>query len=327
MKDSPTERKLLLSRSEGDVPSGYKARAALSNGMPAVEHSWQRCASAYHMDPAQGWTPDILSGAEFRHISGRSAVFLKSAMGEMHHLFELVQGMGLMVLLADPTATILARCVDETHLSVCRRLHLRKGAIWSEASAGTNGVGTCMQEKCPVFLGQGDHWRFCFSLLASYAVPVFDAQGHIAGALNMAAMSGDTTRPYANLLMETLKLSGRRIEEDLFRSRYAGEKILALGPADGCSSLFVAVNEAGEVTGATHAARTLMGWTDDMIHERPNLLTELETSTEISFKRAEKCVVRSALAATQGNVSAAARGLGISRATLYRKLKALNIES
>jgi hypothetical protein len=28
---------------------------------------------------------------------------------------------------------------------------------------------------------------------------------------------------------------------------------------------FVALNDDGDVTGATHAARLMMGWTDDMI--------------------------------------------------------------
>lgn len=291
-----------------------------------IQQSWERCASAYNLDPSQGWIADVLSGAEFRQASGRSALLLKSAMGEMRRLFDLVQGMGLMVLLADPDATILARCADETHLSVCRRLHLRKGAIWHESAAGTNGVGTCVKEKCPIFLGQGEHWRFCFSLLASYAAPVFDAQGRVVGALNLAAFNGNATKPYAALVMETLLQSGRRIEEHLFRAQYTGQKILTLGPAEGCSSPLVALNAAGEVTGATHATRLMMGWTDDMIKDHPNLLTELESGTEISLQKAEESVVRSALAASHGNVAATARSLGISRATLYRKMKALHIQ-
>lgn len=291
-----------------------------------IQQSWERCASAYNLDPSEGWIADVLSGAEFRQASGRSSLLLKSAMEEMRRLFDLVQGMGLMVLLADPDATILARCADETHLSVCRRLHLRKGAIWHESAAGTNGVGTCVKEKCPIFLGQGEHWRFCFSLLASYAAPVFDSQGRVAGALNLAAFSGNTTKPYAALVMDTLLQSGRRIEDKLFREQYAGNKILTLGPADGCSSPLVALNADGEVTGATHATRMMMGWTDDMIKDHPNLLTELETGSEISLQKAEESVVRSALAACHGNVAATARSLGISRATLYRKMKGLQIQ-
>lgn len=291
-----------------------------------IQQSWERCASAYNLDPSQGWIADVLSGAEFRQASGRSSLLLKSAMGEVRRLFDLVQGMGLMVLLADPDATILARCADETHLSVCRRLQLRKGAVWHESAAGTNGVGTCVKEKCPIFLGQGEHWRFCFALLASYAVPVFDAQGHVAGALNLAAFNGNSTKPYAALIMDTLLQSGRRIEEQLFRAHYAGRKILTLGVAEGCSAPLVALNNAGDVVGATHASRAMMGWTESMIKDHPNLLSELETGSEISLQKAEESVVRSALAVSHGNVAATARSLGISRATLYRKMKGLNIQ-
>ena len=305
-------------------PPAHHKTASMSD--VRIQQSWDRCASAYNLDPSQGWIADVLSGAEFRQVSGRSSLLLKSAMGEVRRLFDLVQGMGLMVLLADPDATILARCADETHLSVCRRLQLRKGAVWHESAAGTNGVGTCVKEKCPIFLGQGEHWRFCFSLLASYAVPVFDAQGNVAGALNLAAFNGDTTKPYAALIMDTLLQSGRRIEEQLFRTHYAGRKILTLGLAEGCSSPLVALSDAGDVVGATHASRTMMGWSESMIKDHPNLLNELETGCEISLQKAEESVVRSALAASHGNVAATARSLGISRATLYRKMKGLNIQ-
>ncbi|RBM08289.1 helix-turn-helix domain-containing protein [Novacetimonas cocois] len=290
-----------------------------------VTKSWQRCVASYGLDPSQGWKADVLSGAEFRHVSGCSAELLKVAMPEMRRLFSLVQGLGLMVLLADRDAIILARNIDEAHQPVCRRLELREGAIWSEHVAGTNGIGTSVQDCCPIVLGEGEHWRFCFSLLASYAVPVFDAQGQVAGAINLAAFSGNSTRPVAPLVLDALMQSGRRIEEQLFRACYAGGRVLTLGTAEGCSAPLVSVNDEGEIIGATHAARSLTGWTDDMIQMRPNLLNKLESGDEISFHKAEENVIRSALALSHGNASATARSLGISRATLYRKMKGLGI--
>lgn len=102
-----------------------------------VQKSWIRCETSYQLDPSQKWKADVLCGAEFRHVSSQSTLLLRQSSEEMQHLFTLVQGLGLMVLLADPNAMILARCTDETHLSVCRRLNLREGAIWSEEIAGT----------------------------------------------------------------------------------------------------------------------------------------------------------------------------------------------
>ncbi|POF62242.1 helix-turn-helix domain-containing protein [Novacetimonas maltaceti] len=290
-----------------------------------VAKSWQRCVASYNLDPSQGWKADVLSGAEFRHVTGCSTNLLKTAIPEMRRLFGLMQGLGLMVLLADRDAIILARNIDDAHLPVCRRLELREGAIWNESAAGTNGIGTVAQDCTPIFLGEGEHWRFCFSRLASYAVPVFDAQGQVAGVINLAAFNGNTTRPVAPLVLDALQQSGRRIEEQLFRDRHPGQRILTLGAAQGCSAPLVCINDDGEIMGATHAARSLTGWTDDTISTHPNLLTRLGAGEELSFQKAEENVIRSALALSHGNASATARSLGISRATLYRKMKALGV--
>ncbi|GBR06267.1 helix-turn-helix domain-containing protein [Acetobacter oeni] len=290
-----------------------------------VARSWERCEGDWKLDPSQRWKADVLSGAEFRHVSGRSVKLVQVAMPEMRRLFGLVQGLGLMALLADPDAMILARCIDETHEPLCRRLRLREGALWSESEAGTNGIGTVVRDCCPLFLGEGEHWRFCFSLLASYAVPIFDAQGIVAGAINLAAFSGNETRPAAPLVLDALMQAGRRIEEQLFRERYAGERVLTLGPADGCSSPLVSINDDGEITGATHAARKLTGWTDVTIGKHPHLLHELESGDALSFQKAEESVIRSALVLSKGNAVATARSLGISRATLYRKMKVMGL--
>ncbi|ATU73201.1 Fis family transcriptional regulator [Komagataeibacter rhaeticus] len=287
--------------------------------------SWQRCLSSYNLDPSQRWKAEVLSGAELRHVSHRSAALLGTAMPEMRRLFRLVQGLDLMVLLADPDATILARNIDDAHLPLCTRLALREGAIWDERIAGTNGIGTAVQDCCAIFLGEGEHWRFCFSLLASYAVPVFNAVGQVAGVINLAAFNGPATAGVAPLVLDTLQQSGRRIEEQLFRDYHMGERILSLGPAEGCSASLVAINRDGEVTGATRGARMLTGWTDDMIRTHPNLLGTLAVEDRISFRRAEENVIRSALALAHGNVAATARNLGIGRATLYRKMKMLGL--
>ena len=300
-------------------------QALRTSSTTEVTKSWQRCASSYHLDPSQGWKADVLSGAELRHVSGCSTNLLKTAIPEMRRLFGLMQGLGLMVLLADRDAIILARNIDDGHLPVCRRLELREGAIWSESAAGTNGIGTVAQDRTPIFLGEGEHWRFCFSRLASYAVPVFDARGQVAGVINLAAFNGNTTRPVAPLVLDALQQSGRRIEEQLFRDCYPGARILTLGAAEGCSAPLVSINDDGDIMGATHAARALTGWTDDMISAHPNLLTKLEAGEELSFQKAEENVIRSALALSNGNASATARSLGISRATLYRKMRVLGV--
>lgn len=291
-----------------------------------IVKSWQRCVSSYRLDPAQSWSADVMSGAEFRTVCARSALLLRAATPETQHLFDLSGGLGLMVVLSDRDATVLARRMNESHVPVCRRIHLQEGAIWCETAAGTNGVGTALADREAVSINPGDHWRYCLSLIASYAAPIFDAHGAVTGALALSAPQGQVNRAMAPLLIDTITHSCRRIEENLFRLCHPKSRIMTLGLAEGCSAPLVSVNEDGQVTGATHAARDLLGWTDETIGNRPNLFSALESSDALSFRRAEESVVQAALAATKGNISAAARNLGISRATLYRKMRASGLQ-
>jgi transcriptional regulator of acetoin/glycerol metabolism len=57
-----------------------------------------------------------------------------------------------------------------------------------------------------------------------------------------------------------------------------------------------------------------------------DLLGSPPPSEPSSFAEAERAVVMAALQQAQGNVKAAASSLGISRATLHRKIRSLQLE-
>lgn len=311
--------------------------AACRAGSNEVARSWERCQALYRMDPSRQWRAEVLTSTELRQVNDSAAPLLRVGLPEIQSLFGLVRDLGLMVLLSDARAVLLARCISDSHRAVCRRLHLQEGAVWDEGLAGTNGVGTALREGCSVALTRGDHWRFCFALLESHAVPVFDGQGQLAGALNLASFGNESTRPVAPLLREALFQAARRMEEQLLRGRYPGQRIMTLGPARGSSGPLVAVNEAGDIVGATHAARTMLGWGAGQASPPEGPSGKYLTGTGVlatrpcgvervtSFREAEEHVIRTALGLARGNVSAAARHLGISRATLYRKLRALEV--
>lgn len=91
-----------------------------------IKRSRQCHAGFCRPDPAQAWTATVLSGAGFRHVSGRSALLARTALPEMRRLFAMVRRLDFMVLL-DADAMIPARCADETHPSISRRVHREKG--------------------------------------------------------------------------------------------------------------------------------------------------------------------------------------------------------
>ena len=80
------------------------------------------------------------------------------------------------------------------------------------------------------------------------------------------------------------------------------------------------------VVGATRAARKAFGL-NAMGHLAPRPAVDLlgRDGQETGFDRGEKAAVKRALVRAEGNVSAAARALGIGRATMYRRMKRLGL--
>lgn len=291
-----------------------------------LSDSWARCSTNYNLDPSERWETQVLSQPELRFVSGRTQRLIQSAIPEMQHLHRLVDPLDFTVMLADPTGIVLSRHTQRSQLSGCRRWRFQAGAVWDEQNAGTNAIGTCLREERPVMVVHDQHWRLCFRKLTGMAVPVYNSIGELAGAMDISSFTAENVLPAAPLLMDALLTTARRVEEKLFHDRFGQDMIVTLGPSTSSSSMLVALDRDGHVRGATHASRRHMNWPEGELSNLPALLPLLDAQEEPSFRRAEAQVIHSALATVHGNVSAAARLLGVSRATLHRKIRALGLE-
>ncbi|GBQ71272.1 transcriptional regulator [Ameyamaea chiangmaiensis NBRC 103196] len=287
--------------------------------------SWQRCESRYHLDPSTRKITDLLSSHEVRYLCDRAGPLLSAALPEMQRLITMVGDMGFTVLLADPHGVVIARQSSAQTERGCRKWHLWTGGVWDEATEGTNGVGTCLaEEKAALVVGR-EHWRWSFHALTCLAVPLYDAQGRLVGALDISAMGVELPPGCLKLLLDSLSQAARRIEMRLFRACYDTHMLVMIGEESGSSAPVLAIEHGGRVNGATFAARQFMGWGRDGAPLPDSAFAPEPGQANASFDDAERQVVRTALAATQGNVTAASRALGISRATLHRKIRALGL--
>lgn len=120
--------------------------------------------------------------------------------------------------------------------------------------------------------------------------------------------------------------TARAIETVFFRANFPDARIIVASQDATDQAMLLAVDKDDLIIGATRAARRALGLERaDAIRPRPavDLLGRQDDLT--GFDKAERAAVVRALARAEGNVSAAARALGIGRATMYRRMTRLGI--
>ncbi|RUZ68522.1 sigma-54-dependent Fis family transcriptional regulator, partial [Mesorhizobium sp. M7A.F.Ca.US.003.02.2.1] len=201
------------------------------------------------------------------------------------------------------------------------------GSVWNEESQGTNGIGTCLVERRALTIHRDQHFHTRNTLLSCTTAPVHDHEGNLVAALDVSSCRADLTEAFANLISMAVVDAARRIESENFKMAFAKARILLAPVIDKGSGALIAVDADDLVVGATRSARLALGLTQQCL-DRPmpaaDLLGWAESDSKV-LAEAERGALQRALARADGNVSAAAQALGISRATLHRKLNRLDV--
>jgi transcriptional regulator of acetoin/glycerol metabolism len=164
--------------------------------------------------------------------------------------------------------------------------------------------------------------------LSCATAPIRDHLGRVTAALDVSTCRSDVNDMTLAVLSQAVRDAAARVECNLFRSAYAGARIVVVPQVNTIAAL-VAVDGDDIILGATRAARVALKIDDHMIaHGLPAADALRETRGEPSgdLEDAERAAIRRVLSRAQGNVSLAAQMLGISRATLHRKLKRFQIQ-
>lgn len=119
------------------------------------------------------------------------------------------------------------------------------------------------------------------------------------------------------LIAHSVQEAARRIEADLFRLRFATARLVMVPDLLGA---LLAVDGDDLVIGASRAARNHFGLKGDLTRAPLPCADLLGQAGAETLEDGERAVIARALARSGGNASAAARSLGISRATFHRKL-------
>ncbi|GHD15280.1 helix-turn-helix domain-containing protein [Tianweitania populi] len=306
-------------RVQAAIASNEAARSALVA-------SWQRSLALHHLDPAASAPPQRLTSAELRHARQRIEPLLYAAQASLDRLYQAVGGVGCCVLLADRDGIPLERRGAAGDDETFDEWGLWTGTVWSERSEGTNGIGTCLVEQRALTIHRDQHFFSRNTLMSCTTAPIFDHQGRLAAALDVSSCRADLTEGFASLIAVAVADAARRIEAETFRLAFPSARIVVAPTADKAGGGLLALDADDMVVGATRVARQALGLSDEV------LLGTLPASELLGGQRAEdltdaeRGVLQRALARAGGNVSAAAKLLGISRATMHRKLNKTGLE-
>ncbi|MFC5584547.1 helix-turn-helix domain-containing protein [Nitratireductor kimnyeongensis] len=302
------------------VESDHAAKSALVA-------SWQRSCRLHRLDPAQKRGPERISDFELAAARARCEPLIRSAQTSLNQLFLAVGSSGYCVLLANkqgiPVEHRNAAGDDDTF----RRWGLWAGNVWSEHIEGTNGIGTCLVERRALTIHLDQHFHSRNTVLSCTTAPVYDHEGQLAGAIDVSSCRADLTEGAINLIATVVGDAARRIEAEAFRQTYPGARIMLLPVAD--PTALIAVDRHDLVVGATRAARALLDLPPGPISKpisASSLYDASDGSDVPALADAERSALQRTLLSTGGNVSEAARQLGISRATMHRKMARLGID-
>ncbi|MCA0922249.1 GAF domain-containing protein [Pseudooceanicola nanhaiensis] len=288
--------------------------------------SWRRSLEKHGLDPGERRAPGRVEATSLGDRRAALGDFLQLATPRLDQLFQLVGGSGCGVLLTDAQGVVLETRCREADAPVFREWGLWEGADWSEAAEGTNGIGTCLAERRQVVIHREDHFYARNTAMSCLDAPIHGPDGRLLAALDVSSARADQTEGFNRLIAATVAQTARQIEGDFFRAAFPRARIVAAEGESAEGAALLAVDKDDLVIGATREARRAFGLdAEGRIKPRPASDLLGRDGAETGLDRAERAAIVRALARADGNVSAAARALGMGRATLYRRMNRLGI--
>ena len=239
---------------------GLTAPAAAAHDA-IIRASWQRCVHDHRLDPTRMQEAVILPQARLREHQDQMEDFLQIARHGLEQLYRQVAGLGYVVLLTDARGVTVDFLGDLQIEGRLRRAGLYLGADWSEAQAGTCGVGTCISTGQALTVHLDDHFDATHIPLTCTSAPVFGPGGRLEAVLDISQLSSAEPKSSQHLALQLVRDAAARIEDAAFLQRHRRDWILRLGDAPAFLDLradyLLALDAAGRITGHNRRAQQL----------------------------------------------------------------------
>src|SRR5271170_7919974 len=230
---------------------------------PHVTRSWYRCLREYRIEPSAPRQSTVLSSQSLKELQQRMGELLPVARAEMESLYEQIAGSGFAVILSDTQGVVLTTITDPTLQPEFRKAGLSLGALWDERHEGTNGIGTCLAEGCPVTVHREEHFRGYNLSLSCSGAPILDPHGVVMAVLDASTANSSDSRLIQRHTMALVNMSAHLISRWNFLNEYSRAWILRFHSRPEFVGLLhealVAMDGAGHILAVNESALLQLG--------------------------------------------------------------------
>ena len=299
-----------------------------------------------------------VSAPAVRRALDANQPLLRAAAPVIQSLARAMADSGYFAILTDPQGVVIDVNGPIDHHNRLAHLIARVGVDLSESAVGTTAIGTTLTEQQPVWLHRGEHFIDDTSAYSCAGAPLFGPDGRCVGMLDVTGIRA-VERPELKHLVtqsaihiENALLLGQS-HALLLRLNWPGNHIG--GDTDG----LLCLNNDGQLCGSNSVARQMLpdllsiqtgahhisdvfGVNSEQLFSAARQSAPFElplwsglrlqvqafsstapsrpVASAVALRDVEAALIRQAMQQANGNVMQAARSLGISRATVYRKL-------
>jgi transcriptional regulator of acetoin/glycerol metabolism len=183
----------------------------------------------------------------------RSAAMVRVASSKLDALYQLVGGSGCGVLLTDCHGVVLELRAAKGDVSAFESWGLAPGSGWSEASEGTNGIGTCITEFRRMIIHRDEHFHARNTAMSCMDAPIFGAEGELIRAPEVSSARADQTASFNRLIAAMVAHTASQIEADSFRAALPSARIFVADAEDRVAATLLEVDGDDLVVGAARA--------------------------------------------------------------------------
>jgi len=152
-----------------------------------VLDSWRRSRSEA-VDPSTGSAPSA-DGERIFQLRARSRDLCQAAKPVLETLREILRESGTLIMLSDPSGTILDLNGETRARDAGEQINLAPGGCWSEELIGTNAIGTTIATHQAVQIYASEHYCIDVKHWTCAAAPILDPLGkNLLGVVDVSGV-------------------------------------------------------------------------------------------------------------------------------------------